>query len=114
MKKINWKERQGITYSTNPDFAYQTDAADAPSTLPASQQPLRLRLDKRHRGGKTVTLITGFVGTEADLQALGKTLKTRCGTGGSAKDAEIIIQGDFRQKALAILLEAGYAASRII
>ncbi len=111
MKKDN---RAGVVYSTNPDFAFQTPghAAEA-ATLPPQQQQLRVQLDKKQRGGKVVTLITGFVGTEADLQALGKLLKTKCGGGGSAKDGEILVQGEFREKILALLVQAGYKAKKI-
>ena len=110
MKKDN---RAGVVYSTNPDFAYQTpDTAGAP-TLPPQQQQLRVQLDKKQRGGKVVTLVTGFAGTEADLQALGKLLKTKCGGGGSAKDGEILVQGEFREKILALLIQAGYKAKKI-
>ena len=110
MKKDN---RAGVVYSTNPDFAYRTpDAAGAP-TLPPQQQQLRVQLDKKQRGGKVVTLVTGFVGAEAGLQALGKLLKTKCGGGGSAKDGEILVQGEFREKILALLIQAGYKAKKI-
>jgi translation initiation factor 1 len=103
-------------YSTNPDFQYETETNKEPEaeTLPGEKQLLRISLDKRNRGGKTVTVVTGFRGTAADLAALGKYLKVKCGAGGSAKDGEIIIQGDFRQKLLEILLREGYAKSRII
>ncbi len=104
--------RQGVVYSTNPDFSYDEPAAATTATLPPQQQNLRVQLDKKSRGGKQVTLITGFVGQEADLQALGKLLKTRCGVGGNAKDGEVIIQGDFRDKVLALLLEKGYKAKK--
>jgi translation initiation factor 1 len=113
MKKNDWKERQGITYSTSPDFRYQTGAEIEVATPPNEKQSLRIALDKRNRGGKTVTLITGFLGTTHDLEALGKFLKVKCGTGGSAKDGDIVLQGDFRQKALEILHKEGYLKSRI-
>ena len=104
--------RQGIVYSTSPDFAYQTNVPGEATTLPAQQQQLRVQLDKKQRGGKQVTLVTGFVGADADLQALGKLLKTKCGVGGSAKEGEIVVQGDFREKVLAVLLQAGYKAKK--
>ena len=114
MKKSDWKERLGITYSTNPDYSYQYQEETEESTLPAEKQLIRIALDKRNRGGKMVTLITGFRGTNEDLIALGKMLKVKCGVGGSAKESEIIVQGDFRQKILEILIKEGYAKSRII
>jgi translation initiation factor 1 len=113
MKRDNdWKDRLGVMYSTNPDFQYNTDGEEEEETLPKEKQQLRISLDKRNRGGKTVTLITGFRGTAADLEILEKYLKTRCGVGGSAKDGEIIIQGDHRQKALELLQKEGYARAK--
>ena len=104
--------RTGVVYSTNPDFSFQTDEVAATATLPPQQQQLRVQLDKKQRGGKQVTLVTGFVGTDGDLQALGKLLKTRCGVGGSAKDGEVVVQGDFRDKVLEVLLREGYKAKK--
>lgn len=98
----------GIVYSTNPDFAFQYDEPDEPDTLPPSKQRLRISLDRHHRGGKTVTLVVGFVGNDADLQELGKTLKSKCGVGGAAKDGEIMIQGDHLDKVRQLLTEMGY------
>lgn len=114
MKNNDWKERLGVMYSTNPDFQYNTGGEEEEDTLPKEKQQLRIVLDKRNRGGKMVTLITGFRGTSEDLQALGKWLKTRCGVGGSAKDGEIIIQGDLRQKVADLLQKEGYTKSRVI
>lgn len=114
MKNNDWKSRLGILYSTNPDFQYDKEEEIEEETLTPQKQALRISLDKRNRGGKTVTLITGFRGTSDDLTALGKMLKVKCGTGGSAKDGEIIIQGDVRSKVLDILQREGYAKSRII
>jgi len=114
MKKNDWKERLGITYSTNPDYQYQIQDETEEKTLPKEKQVLRIALDKRNRGGKTVTLITGFRGTNDDLTALGKMLKVKCGVGGTAKDGEIIIQGDFRQKIVDMLMKEGYTKSRVI
>lgn len=114
MKSNDWKERLGIMYSTNPDFQYDKKEEETEDTLPKEKQQLRISLDKRNRGGKAVTLVTGFRGTTADLEALGKFLKVKCGVGGSAKDGEIIVQGDVRPKVLEILQKEGYAKSRII
>jgi translation initiation factor 1 len=108
-----WKKRLGVMYSTNPDFQYETDEEEEQETLPKDQQKLKITLDKRNRGGKVVTLISGFVGTEADLSDLGKLLKVKCGVGGSAKDGEIIVQGDLRQKVLDILKKEGYVKSKM-
>ena len=114
MKKNDWKDRLGVMYSTNPDFKYDTGEVEEDETLPKEKQPLRISLDKRNRGGKVVTLITGFVGKSDDLTSLGKLLKTKCGVGGSAKDGEIIVQGDLRTKVLEILQKEGYTKSRTI
>lgn len=114
MKNNDWKNRLGVLYSTNPDFQYEKEANEEEETLPMEKQALRISLDKRNRGGKTVTLITGFRGTSDDLTVLGKMLKVKCGVGGSAKDGEIIIQGDVRSRVLDILQKEGYVKSRII
>lgn len=114
MKNNDWKERLGMVYSTNPNFQYDTGGEEEEDTLPKEKQLLRISLDKRNRGGKAVTLVTGFRGTSADLAALGKLLKVRCGVGGSAKDSEIIVQGDLRQKVLEILQKEGYTKSRVV
>ena len=106
------QNRTGVVYSTNPDFTYQDNAPGEAATLPPQQQQLRVQLDKKQRGGKQVTLVTGFVGTDADLQVLGKLLKTKCGVGGSAKDGEVVVQGDFRDKVLEVLLKEGYKAKK--
>ncbi len=114
MKNNDWKDRLGMVYSTNPDFNYNKGGEAEEETLPKEKQSLRVVLDKRNRGGKTVTLITGFHGTNEDLTALGKLLKVKCGVGGSAKDGEIIIQGDVRQKVADILTKEGYNKIKII
>ena len=114
MKNNNWKDRLNVVYSTNPDFQYEKEEIEESDTLPKEKQTLRVQLDKRNRGGKKVTLITDFVGKEEALQNLGKFLKTKCGVGGSVKDNEIIIQGDFRNKIVEILQKEGYLKTRII
>ena len=111
-KDNDWKSRLGVVYSTNPDFQYETAGTEEAETLPPDKQRLIVAIDRRNRGGKQVTLVTGFVGTANDLKELGKTLKTRCGVGGTAKDGEITIQGDFRDKVTALLREMGYQAKR--
>ena len=108
----DWKERLGMVYSTNPDFEYTTSAEPEEATLPADKQPLRVWIDRKHRGGKTVTLVKGFVGTEEDLSTLGRMLKSKCGVGGSAKGGEIIIQGDFKPKVVELLLKEGYTQTK--
>ena len=110
----DWKDRLNVVYSTNPDYKYETEGVKEQDTLPQEKQQLRISLDKRNRKGKAVTLITGFIGSTEDLEALGKLLKVKCGVGGSAKDGEIIIQGDFRNKILELLKKEGYAKSRVI
>jgi translation initiation factor 1 len=108
----NKKNRDGVVFSTNPDFEYDYQQDESIATLPPQQQDLRVQLDKKARGGKKVTLVTGFVGQDEDLQTLGKTLKNKCGVGGSAKDNEIMIQGDFRDKVMQVLQDLGYKAKK--
>ena len=112
MAEKDWKKRLGVVYSTNPDYRYEESAPDRQETLPPRQQKLIVRIDRRQRAGKQVTLVEGFVGTQEDLAALARTLKTRCGVGGSAKDGEITVQGDFRDKVVELLVGMGYNAKR--
>ena len=112
MSDNDWKSRLGVVYSTNPDFKYETAPEPEQETLPPSRQRLIVRIDRRQRAGKQVTLVEGFVGTAADLAALAKTLKTKCGVGGTAKDGEITIQGDLRDKVTALLQSMDYNAKR--
>ncbi len=102
------KTRDGVVYSTNPQFEYNSNSEAVRQTLPAQQQTLRLRYETKHRGGKPVTIVSSFIGLEADLNELGRTLKVKCGTGGTVKEGEIIIQGDFRERIKSILTEMGY------
>ena len=106
------KKAIGVVYSTNPEYQYQYESSKEPATLPPQQQDLRVFIEKKHRGGKTATIIKGFVGKQEDMEELAKLLKTRCGVGGSAKDGEIIIQGDCRDKVFEILLSKGYKAKK--
>lgn len=112
MAENDWKSRLGVVYSTNPDFKYETAQEEEQQTLPPERQKLFVRIDRRQRAGKQVTLVEGFVGRSEDLAALAKTLKTRCGVGGTAKDGEITIQGDLRDKVTALLQGMGYNAKR--
>ena len=105
------KNRIGVMYSTNPDFEFENEQTEA--TLAAGEQQLEVWIDRKHRGGKTATLVKGFVGEEADLKALGKLLKSKCGVGGSAKDGEIIIQGNVRDKVMELLEKEGYNYKRV-
>lgn len=114
MKNSDWKDRLNVVYSTNPDYNYEMDDDEEQVTLEPPQQNLRVQLDRKNRGGKVVTLITGFVGTENDLKDLGKLLKTKCGVGGSAKDGEMIIQGDFKQKIVELLKKEGYTQTKAV
>lgn len=111
-KNNDWKDRLNVVYSTNPDFRYETHDEEEASTLPPSQQKLRVQLDRKNRGGKVVTLVTGFTGSDDDLKELGRLLKSKCGVGGTAKDGELIVQGDFKQKVLDLLKQAGYTQTK--
>ena len=110
----DWKKRLDIVYSTNPDYHFDDENDSNIETVAEGKQLLRISLDKRNRKGKSVTLITGFSGSDDEVNTLGKLLKTKCGVGGSTKDGEIIIQGDHRNKVLDILQKEGYVKSRII
>ena len=111
--KNDWKDRLNVVYSTNPDFSYESDSDEAVAeTLPLNKQALRVGIERKNRGGKVVTLVTGFVGSDEALKELGKFLKTKCGVGGSAKDGEIVIQGDLKAKVIDLLLKAGYTHTK--
>jgi translation initiation factor 1 len=114
MSKKNKADRNGFVFSTDPNFRFVEEEQDHSETLPPAQQKLKIRLETKHRGGKTVTLVAGFTGKQEDLEVLGKSLKNFCGTGGSAKDGEIIIQGDQRDKVLQWLQKNGYKLSKKI
>lgn len=114
MSKKNKPDNNGFVFSTNPEFRFEEANEPALITLPPAQQKLRVRLDTKQRAGKAVTLVTGFIGIQADLDDLGKKLKNFCGTGGSVKDGEAIVQGDQRDKVLQWLLKNGYANTKKI
>ena len=111
MSKKSKPDARGFVYSTNPDFSFQEEQHHA-ETFPPAQQRLKIRLDTKHRAGKAVTLVEGFAGKEEDMQELGKKLKSFCGTGGSAKEGEIIVQGDQREKVLQWLIKNGYKQTK--
>jgi translation initiation factor 1 len=104
----DWKDKLKFAYSTNPDYKPEGEEAESAETLDPSKQDLRIWLEKKNRGGKVVSIISGYVGSEDDLKELGKFIKSRCGVGGSVKDGEIIIQGDFRDRILTLLNEKGF------
>jgi translation initiation factor 1 len=114
MGKKHQSDNRGYVYSTNPDFQFEPEERTEQDTLSAARQVLRIRLDTKQRAGKAVTLVTGFTGSNTDLEALGKQVKNYCGTGGSVKDGEILVQGDQRQKVLQFLQKNGFALSKII
>lgn len=107
----DWKDRLGVVFSTNPDFEYDTNAGDEIATLEPAKQNLKIWLD-RLKGGRVATVVRGFVGSDDDLATLGKELKKSCGVGGTAKDGEIIIQGDHRDRVLDLLQKAGYKCKK--
>ncbi len=112
MMASDWKERLGVVYSTNPDFQFQKEEEGMATTLPPEKQDLRVRLDRKQRKGKSVTLITGFQGSDAALQELARWLKTKLGVGGSAKEGEILIQGDFVVRVMELLQQNGYKVKK--
>ncbi|HNQ61264.1 MAG TPA: translation initiation factor [Bacteroidia bacterium] len=111
MSKKN-KSTGGVIYSTNPNFSYSEKPLQGTVTLAPAQQDLRVSLDKKNRGGKVVTLVSGFIGRDEDIEKLGRELKSKCGVGGSVKDFEILVQGDHRDRILKILLDSGYRAKK--
>lgn len=113
MSKKSKPDTRGFVYSTDPDFKFEQES-NSGETLPPALQKLKIQLNTKYRAGKSVTLVTGFIGKEEDIEDLGKKLKTFCGTGGSAKDNEIIVQGDQRTKVLQWLQKNGYKFSKII
>ncbi len=108
----DWKDRLGVVFSTNSDFQYEKEKEEEQNTLPSQQQNLKVSLDRKKRKGKSVTLVNGFIGLENDLKDLGKLLKTKCGVGGTVKNGEILIQGDFCDKIMEILKKEGYKVKR--
>jgi translation initiation factor 1 len=108
MEKENWKNRRKVVYSTNPEYQYQYEKKEEKDTLPPAEQTLVVHLDRKGRKGKTATLVRGFVGKTSDLEVLGRKLKTICATGGTVRDGEILIQGDFRKKIADQLSKEGY------
>ncbi|CAN5746138.1 translation initiation factor [soil metagenome] len=112
MAKSKINSLGGLVYSTNPDFKPESDDTEEQETLPPAQQKIKVRLDTKRRAGKAVTLVDGFIGKTSDMEDLGKKLKAFCGTGGSVKDGEIIVQGDNRDKVVQWLLKNGYTSSK--
>ena len=112
MGKKGKKNRIGVVYSTNPDYEYDYQADEVEETLPSKQQKLIVSIDRKKRKGKEVTLISGFTGSDEDLKELGKWLKSKCGVGGSVKDGEILIQGNFKEKVAQLLIEKGYTNTK--
>lgn len=108
----DWKKRLGVVYSTNENFDFDYSETEQTETLSPLRQNLIVSLDKKNRKGKAVTLIDGFIGTEEDLKELGKLLKSKCGVGGSARDNQILLQGDHREKVIKILNDAGYKTKK--
>jgi len=111
-KKRSLSDLGGIMYSTDPSFVPSTDSDETSESIPNNQQDLRVMLDRKNRGGKAVTLITGFRNSDEEIEKLGKQLKSKCGVGGSAKDGEIMIQGDFRDKVVELLIKEGFKVKK--
>jgi translation initiation factor 1 len=109
----DWKDRLGVVFSTNRDFNFEKEVGEELQSLPPQKQNLKVQLDRKKRKGKNVTLITGFIGAEEDLKTIGKTLKSKCGVGGTVKDGEILIQGDFCTKIIEILKTEGYKVKKV-
>lgn len=112
MAANDWKKRLGVVYSTNPDFDFHDEQPEEAETLPKQNQRLRVKIEKAGRKGKTVTLVAGFVGTDEDLKQLSKDLKTKLSTGGTAKEGEIVIQGDVKARVIELLQQMGYRDSK--
>ncbi|MCX8491452.1 MAG: translation initiation factor [Cyclobacteriaceae bacterium] len=112
-KKNDWKNRDGVVYSTKPDFEFTYDAAEEAKTLPPQQQNLKVQLDTSGRAGKQVTLVSGFIGQTSDLELLTKLLKSKCGVGGSAKEGVVLVQGDVRAKIFDLLIKEGYKVKKV-
>lgn len=112
MKQNDWKDRLNIVYSTNPGFHYETETEGEAETPEKRAQKLRVKIEKKGRGGKTVTVVSGFTGREDDLKELGRMLKTKCGVGGSVKEGEILIQGEFRERIIELLKADGYSQTK--
>jgi len=112
-EKQDWKDRLNVVYSTNPDYEYDNNQIEDRETLDPNKQTLKVCIDRKKRKGKSVTLVDGFIGTEDDLKELAKILKTKCGVGGSAKDGEIIIQGEFKSKIAELLGNMGYKVKQV-
>lgn len=112
MAENDWKKRLGVVFSTNPDFVYEEEEEASVESVDPSKQKLIVTIDRKRRAGKQVTLVSGFVGPDESLEELGRELKKKCGVGGSAKDGEIVIQGDFRDRVVELLKNMGYNAKR--
>jgi len=112
MSKKYKPDTRGFVFSTDPSFRFEEEEKVPQETLPPAQQNLRVKLETKHRAGKTVTLVDGFAGSDEDAEKLGKQLKNFCGTGGSVKDREIIVQGDQRDRVLQYLLKNGFSKTK--